>query len=91
MYIIEFLNGLLSESRFTQQCVLKVAPSYTQYAPDGRSILYVTAGQQLMFLSYGKETEEAKEQWHPKILPNQKESVCPLEQCLTLFPVSKTF
>ncbi|EKM79913.1 hypothetical protein AGABI1DRAFT_119963 [Agaricus bisporus var. burnettii JB137-S8] len=63
------------QSRFTQQCVLKVAPSYTQYAPDGRSILYVTAGQQLMFLSYGKETEEAKEQWHPKILPNQKESV----------------
>jgi THO complex subunit 3 len=66
----------LSESRFIQQCVLKLAPSYTQYAPDGRSLLYVTAGQQLMFLSYGKEPEDTKEQWQPKILPNQKESVC---------------
>jgi len=28
-----------------------------------------------MFMTYGKETEEAKEQWQTKVLPNQKDSV----------------
>lgn len=63
------------ESRFIQQCSLKVTPTYTQYAPDGRSLLFVTAAHQLMFMSYGKESEEAKEQWQIKVLPNQKDSV----------------
>jgi len=26
-------------------------------------------------MSYGKESEEAKEQWQTKVLPNQKDSV----------------
>lgn len=63
------------ESRFIQQCSLKVTPTYTQYAPDGRSLLFVTAAHQLMFMSYAKESEEAKEQWQTKVLPNQKDSV----------------
>lgn len=30
-----------------------------------------------MFMSYGRESEEAKEQWQIKVLPNQKDSVRP--------------
>lgn len=76
-YIFSLLSPLPSrlESRFIQQCSLKVTPTYTQYAPDGRSLLFVTAAHQLMFMSYGKESEEAKEQWQTKVLPNQKDSV----------------
>jgi len=81
LYRLSYTFSLLSplpsrsESRFIQQCSLKVTPTYTQYAPDGRSLLFVTAAHQLMFMSYGKESEEAKEQWQTKVLPNQKDSV----------------
>ncbi|KXN92347.1 THO complex subunit 3 [Leucoagaricus sp. SymC.cos] len=63
------------QSRFIQQCSLKVTPTYTQYSLDGRSLLFVTAAHQLMFMSYGKEAEDTKEQWAIKALPHQKDSV----------------
>ena len=52
-----------SESRHTQQCSVKVSPVQTNYAPDGRSLLYASAGHQLFFMTLGKENENAKEQW----------------------------
>lgn len=52
------------ESRYIQQCSLKVSPVQTNYAPDGRSLLYVSAGHQLFFMTFGKTGEEAKEEWH---------------------------
>jgi hypothetical protein len=54
-----------SESRYTQQCSLKVSPVQTSYSPDGRALLYASAGHQLFFMTLGKEGEETKEQWHP--------------------------
>ncbi|KAJ7205944.1 WD40-repeat-containing domain protein, partial [Mycena rebaudengoi] len=52
------------QSRHTQQCSLKVSPVQTNYSPDGRSLLYTSAGHQLFFLTLGKEADEPKEQWH---------------------------
>jgi THO complex subunit 3 len=52
-----------SESRHTQQCSLKVSPVQTNYSPDGRSLLYASAGHQLFFMTLDKENEDAKEQW----------------------------
>ncbi|KAF9006645.1 WD40-repeat-containing domain protein [Cyathus striatus] len=52
------------QSRYTQQCALKVSPVQTGYSPDGRSLLYVSAGHQLFFMTLGKEGEETKESWH---------------------------
>jgi hypothetical protein len=52
-----------SETRHTQQCSLKVSPVQTSYAPDGRSLLYASAGHQLFFMTLGRENDGAKEQW----------------------------
>lgn len=51
------------ESRYIQQIALKVSPVQTNYSPDGRALLYTSAGHQLFFMTLGKESEEAKEQW----------------------------
>lgn len=53
----------ISESRNTQQITLKVSPVQTNYSPDGRSLLYTSAGHQLFFMTFGKENEGGKEQW----------------------------
>jgi hypothetical protein len=54
-----------SESRHLQQCTLKVSPVQINYAPDGKSLLYVSSGNQLFFMSYGKDSEDstAPAQW----------------------------
>lgn len=52
-----------SENRPTQQCGLKVPPVQTSYSPDGRSLLYASAGHQLFFMTLGKEAEGSKEAW----------------------------
>ncbi|KAJ6616282.1 WD40-repeat-containing domain protein [Mycena sp. CBHHK59/15] len=52
------------QSRHTQSCTLKYSPVQTSYAPDGRSLLYTSAGHQLFFLTLGREADDAKEQWH---------------------------
>jgi len=51
------------QSRYTQQIALKVSPVQTNYSPDGRSLLYTSAGHQLFFMTFGKENETAKDQW----------------------------
>ncbi|KAH8998795.1 WD40-repeat-containing domain protein, partial [Lactarius hatsudake] len=50
-----------------QQCTLKVSPVQINYAPDGRSLLYVSSGDQLFFISYGKDSDDstAPVQWSP--------------------------
>ncbi|KAJ7639321.1 WD40-repeat-containing domain protein [Roridomyces roridus] len=53
------------QTRNIQQCSLKVSPVQTNYSPDGRTLLYTSVGNQLFFLTLGKENEEAKEMWHP--------------------------
>jgi hypothetical protein len=58
------LNGAHSESRYTQQCPLKVSPTQTNYSPDGRSLLYTSSGHQMFFMTYGKDMESDKESWH---------------------------
>ncbi|KAF8165606.1 WD40-repeat-containing domain protein [Crassisporium funariophilum] len=52
------------QSRYIQQCPLKVSPVSTSYSPDGCSILYASAGHQLFFMTLGKTGEETKEEWH---------------------------
>lgn len=52
------------QSRYLQQCSLKVSPVQTSYSPDGRALLYASAGHQLFFMTLGKEGDETKEQWH---------------------------
>ncbi|KAJ7771153.1 WD40-repeat-containing domain protein [Mycena maculata] len=53
------------QSRYTQQCPLKVSPLLTNYSPDGRVLLYTSAGNQLFFLTLGREADDVKETWHP--------------------------
>ena len=55
------------ESRHIQQCTLKVSPVQINYAPDGKSLLYVSSGNQLFFMSYGKDSDDstASAQWSP--------------------------
>jgi WD40 repeat protein len=61
-----------TESRNTQQIALKVSPVQTNYSPDGRSLLYTSAGHQLFFMTFGKENEATKEQW----TLSEKDGVC---------------
>lgn len=56
--------SVIPESRYLQQCSLKVSPVQTSYSPDGRALLYASAGHQLFFMTLGKEADETKEQWH---------------------------
>ena len=65
LFSLSFANAdTITESRYIQQCSLKVSPVQTSYSPDGRALLYASAGHQLFFLTLGKEVEDAKEQWH---------------------------
>lgn len=52
-----------TESRYIQQCSLKVSPVQTCYSPDGRSLLYTSAGNQLFYMTLSKDVEDTKEQW----------------------------
>lgn len=61
-----------TESRYTQQIPLKVSPVQTCYAPDGRSLLYASAGHQLLFMTLDRKTEDSKEEWHLA----ERETVC---------------
>jgi len=69
---VERLIYFRPESRYTQQVALKVSPVQTNYSPDGRALLYTSAGHQLFFMTFGKENEEAKEQWSL----SEKDGVC---------------
>ncbi|KAF8138926.1 WD40-repeat-containing domain protein [Boletus edulis] len=51
------------QSRHVQQVQLKVSPVQTNYAPDGKSLLYTSAGHQLFFLTCGKDSESSKDMW----------------------------
>jgi len=54
------------QSRCIQQCQMKVSPVQTSYSPDGRSLLYASAGHQLFFMTLGgKMGDETKEEWYP--------------------------
>ncbi|KAI0309405.1 WD40-repeat-containing domain protein [Amylostereum chailletii] len=52
-----------AESRHVQQCSLKTTPVQTNYSPDGKTLLYVSASHQLFFMAYGKHGEDGKETW----------------------------
>ncbi|KDQ64417.1 hypothetical protein JAAARDRAFT_28046 [Jaapia argillacea MUCL 33604] len=52
------------QSRLTQQCAVKVSPVQTSYSPDGRVLLYVSSGHQVFSMTYGKEGDDPKQQWH---------------------------
>ena len=60
------------ESRCIQQCQMKVSPVQTSYSPDGRSILYASAGHQLFFMTLGRMGDETKEEWYP----SERDAVC---------------
>ena len=68
------------ESRCIQQCQMKVSPVQTCYSPDGRSLLYASAGHQLFFMTLGKMGDETKEEWYP----SERDAVC----CYRFFKVS---
>ncbi|KAF7332395.1 WD-REPEATS-REGION domain-containing protein [Mycena kentingensis (nom. inval.)] len=53
------------QMRHVQQVSLKVSPVQTGYSPDGRVLLYTSAGHQTSFLVYDKEDDEVKESWRP--------------------------
>ena len=69
-----FNHRIYSESRYIQQCQMKVSPVQTSYSPDGRSLLYASAGHQLFFMTLGKMGDETKEEWHP----SDRDAVCVL-------------
>ncbi|TFY82700.1 hypothetical protein EWM64_g1313, partial [Hericium alpestre] len=55
------------QSRHIQMVSLRVPPAQMNYSPDGKTLLYISVGNQLHFMEYKKDTskegEEAKEQW----------------------------
>ncbi|KAJ3719515.1 WD40-repeat-containing domain protein [Lentinula raphanica] len=51
------------QSRHVQQLSLKAAPTYTNYSPDGRWIIWASTQHQMYTLALGKVGEETKEQW----------------------------
>ncbi|CAK5263112.1 unnamed protein product [Mycena citricolor] len=51
------------QSRYTQSVPLKVSPMLTSYSPNGRTLLYTSAGHSLFFLDLLKEGEDSKEIW----------------------------
>jgi len=51
------------QSRHIQQVPLKVAPVQLNYSPDGRSLLYTSAGHQLFFMSNVQEVGSSKRHW----------------------------
>ncbi|EIN11000.1 WD40 repeat-like protein [Punctularia strigosozonata HHB-11173 SS5] len=52
------------QSRHTQAISLRFSPLWTDYSPDGRTLLYVSAGHSLYFLEYGSVGDDPKEKWH---------------------------
>ena len=58
---------LWPESRHIQQLTLKDSPVQIDYAPDGESLLYVSSGNQLFFMSCGKDPDDSatQAQWSP--------------------------
>lgn len=61
--LLLFLISLLPESRSIQQLSLKLTPTQTGYAPDGKTIFYVSAGHSLYFLELGRNPGETKDTW----------------------------
>ena len=57
------LISLSPESRSIQQLPLKLTPTQTGYAPDGKTIFYVSAGHSLYFLELGRNPGETKDTW----------------------------
>lgn len=57
--VLIFLTTI-TESRYIQQVPLKVSPVQVNYAPDGKSLLYVSGGNSLFFMTYGTTAEEIK-------------------------------
>uniref|UniRef100_A0A0W0FQB2 Uncharacterized protein n=1 Tax=Moniliophthora roreri TaxID=221103 RepID=A0A0W0FQB2_MONRR len=51
------------QTKPTQTVVLKSAPANMVYSPDGRTIMYCSTAHHVSFLSYSKESEDAKEKW----------------------------
>lgn len=51
------------QSRSIQQISLKLTPTQTGYAPDGKTIFYVSAGHSLYFLELGRTPGETKDTW----------------------------
>lgn len=49
-----YLPSFQIESRYIQQIPLKYSPVQMTYAPDGKSLLYVSGGNQLFFLTYNE-------------------------------------
>lgn len=58
------LMHVSQESRHVQQLQLKFSPMQLNYSPDGKTILYTTTSRTLGALTYGREGEETKDQWH---------------------------
>jgi THO complex subunit 3 len=63
VHMLAHPNAGSVESRYVQQCSLKVSPVQTCYSPDGRSLLYTSAGNQLFYMTLCKDGEDTKEQW----------------------------
>ena len=61
--LLVFLIQCLPESRSIQQLALKLTPTQTGYAPDGKTIFYVSAGHSLYFLELGRNPGEPKDTW----------------------------
>ncbi|KAH8118461.1 WD40 repeat-like protein [Phellopilus nigrolimitatus] len=53
------------QSRAVQSYTHHHPPSQINYAPDGKTICFVTTSNQLYFMEYGKAEGEAKPQWNP--------------------------
>ncbi|KAG1898948.1 WD40-repeat-containing domain protein [Suillus fuscotomentosus] len=49
-----------AKSRYTQQMVLKISPVQTNYSPDGRTLIFTSAGLQLFFLTHRKDGDATK-------------------------------
>ena len=58
-----YATSFLSESRSTQQLPLKLTPTQIGYAPDGKTLFYVSAGNSLYFLELGRNPGETKDTW----------------------------
>jgi hypothetical protein len=81
---------LWPESRHVQQLTLKVSPVQINYAPDGESLLYVSSGNQLFFMSYGKDPDDSatQAQWSPMDrAPVLVHSLPPVPPSLTSFSI----
>lgn len=52
------------ESRYVQSLQLKVQPAQLNYSPDGKTVLFTTSLKLLNGLTYGKQGDETKDQWH---------------------------